>query len=196
MNLTITVITDENLRELDKLALEILNLQENLIFEKSEYSDGVNSGFLISKFDLPELTKIVTEKKGVLFCALGIEGEVLGYCLTSAITEFQDLYHGQSAVGRVELTIDSSLALKPRYLYQIAVRSDLRRSGVGIELLLAVKDKYPEGILTDILVSPINNEASLNFFRKQDFKMVGHLFLDSYRDFGQLVSEVFLWSTS
>ncbi len=152
-------------------------------------------GFLISSFSPAELSTLI-QKDGMLVCAFR-GTEILGYCLTTPITEFTELYQ-DSADGDLRTTSPfSATASTHRYLYQIAIDPTQMGHGVGQGLLEVVKQvSNGLSLLTDVLTSPIENSASRRFFQKSGFIPVGELTLKSYRDFGELKSEVLQYTPS
>ncbi len=152
-------------------------------------------GFLISSFSQAELSTLI-QKDGMLVCAFR-GTEILGYCLTTPISEFTELYQ-DSADGDLRTTSPfSATASTHRYLYQIATDPTQLGHGVGQGLLEVVKQASAGlSFLTDVLTSPIENSASRRFFQKSGFIPVGELTLKSYRDFGELKSEVLQYTPS
>ena len=80
------------------------------------------------------------------------------------------------------------------YLYQIGVSKNQTRSGIGSKLLEKAKTSTDKNLLTDVLIDPVSNDASLSFFQSNGFKEAGLLELDKYRSFGKLKSKVLTWS--
>jgi ribosomal protein S18 acetylase RimI-like enzyme len=148
--------------------------------------------FLISAFDLQELNGLL--ESGAALILLERENELVGYSLITPIEEFTALYapgSGDTFMPTTTIPIE-----KTDYLYQIAVAPKYSRRGFGYRLLELAKVHSQSGLLADILVQPLENSASIQFFEKNGFAECGTLILANYRDFGQLQSKVYLWTPS
>lgn len=185
----LTLTPDTAVDICDRIIPKVLGLQGSLIASRD--STVQSSGFLISAFEPKELLNLV-RSDGMLVCAIS-EHDLMGFCLTTPITEFTDLFENSDS-GK--FVAQEPLRLTPanhRYLYQIAVTQSQAGKGTGKALLdFAKKKSTGVTLLTDVLTSPIENAASRRFFRKNGFKPVGELTLQSYRNFGELRSEVLL----
>jgi ribosomal protein S18 acetylase RimI-like enzyme len=174
-------------QDIQDIIPKILKIQGAWIVSRE--TSTPSRGFLISLFSQAELSSLI-QKDGMLICA--IHGtEILGYCLTTPISEFTELYQ-DSADGDLRTTSPFSATVGThRYLYQIATDPTQLGHGIG-QGLLEVAKQASAGLsfLTDVLTSPIENSASRRFFQKSGFIPVGELTLKSYRDFGELKSEV------
>jgi ribosomal protein S18 acetylase RimI-like enzyme len=185
----ITLSSNTQAETFNRIIPEVLRLQQLLIASRA--NPAPKNGFLISSFDRTELLTLI-HSDGALVCATQ-ENELLGFCLTTPIREFTDLFQDAN-VG--EFHAQESLRITQsshRYLYQIATAPSKTGTGIGqglIEVVKSTSNGLP--LLTDVLTSPIENAASRQFFRKNGFKPVGELTLKSYRDFGELRSEVLL----
>ncbi len=183
------VITKDNLEEAEKLISDILELQKPLLRGRDE--TGSQSGFLISRFSREELVNTISA--GGEIHSLFHGDALVGYILTTGIHEFTDLllnYPGAKFVANFDFVLEGI----PTYLYQIAVAQSAQGQGLGRKMLNRLIVQKKNAILTDILVDPIKNQASLTFFKSNGFKLAGILTLPDYRDFGKLESEVLLWT--
>ena len=146
----------------EELLSSILHLQR--LWLAGPGSSELHSGFLISAFDPRELRHIVS-RSGRIFYAQATGQGLAGYVLMTSLSEFTDLYARPS-----EGVFNGTLPLDATYLYQIAVDRNMTREGVGSGLLKSVLDSTDVPIVTDVLESPMCNEASIRFFRKHGFK--------------------------
>jgi ribosomal protein S18 acetylase RimI-like enzyme len=168
---------------------ELLDLQRRFVL--SRRTSLTKSGFLISGFSLGELEGLF-QRQTRLYC-LRWEGQLRGYVLVTEIAEFQSyfaspedgFFHGEQPLKWDDLD----------YLYQICVDHRCHRTGQGSQLLRAVRAKESRNLLTDVLVEPLRNGPSIDFFRKNGFSLCGTLELLRYRDFGPLQSVVFVQTT-
>jgi ribosomal protein S18 acetylase RimI-like enzyme len=174
-------------QEIQEVLPEILQIQSSWIISRETVAP--KNGFLISSFSPEELSSLI-QKDGMLVCAFR-ESEILGYCLTTPILEFTSLYE-DSSEGDFHPSASQSISDSThRYLYQIATTPSQIGLGVG-QGLIEITQVASRGfaLLTDVLTAPIENTASRRFFRKNGFKPIGELTLKSYRNFGELKSEV------
>jgi ribosomal protein S18 acetylase RimI-like enzyme len=170
---------------------EVLKLQASLIATRDTAS--AEDGFLISVFDEKELRRLI-EKGGKLFTA-HFQNKFAGYLLVSNISEFTELLNekGEHSSGGKFIPTEPLQYENFDYLYQIAVARDMAGRSVGLNLLKKVQTETNRGLLTDVLISPIANNVSLRFFKKNGFQATGILKLAGYRTFGTLRSQVFTW---
>jgi ribosomal protein S18 acetylase RimI-like enzyme len=169
------------------LVPSILELQEVLLYRPGT----ISAGFLISRFTQDELRTVMNDKASRVFYERTGD-QVIGYLLLTDISEFDSYADGEER-GRIhwhETVKTESLT----YLYQIGTAPHAMRHGVASKLLGAAKHSSPRGLLADVLVEPVRNGASLDFFKRRAFRHVGDLHLHAYRDFGPLVSEILLWT--
>jgi len=182
---------------LTKIITDVLAIQSSLIATRETANS--KEGFLISLFNAEELMSII-QKGGRLIIAEYKTSETgkqtVGYLLMTPIAEFTDLLSNKSehsAHGRFTPSFEFDFA-NHEYLYQIGVSKEMKGHRVGRRLLEYVLKNATSGILTDILVEPVSNDISLQFFYKHDFLDAGLLELGEYRSFGQLKSKVLIWS--
>jgi ribosomal protein S18 acetylase RimI-like enzyme len=148
----------------------------------------VRYGFLISRFSDEELTHII-DSGGKLYCSI-TDGRLLAYLLESSLTEFTALFEdGDKGRYNAKQSINGT----ERYLYQIATSLKEGRTGLGTQLLNSFLRSDPLPVITDVLISPVNNLPSLNFFHRNGFTDSGILELPEYRSFGTLTSQVLTW---
>jgi ribosomal protein S18 acetylase RimI-like enzyme len=165
----------------------VLALQQQLLWSAAQRPAN---GFLISAFSLAELAALVDAPSTTLYLA-SRQALLLGYCLVTARREWDALC--SAAGGGVFQGPGDVPSGNWHYLYQIATRADCARRGIAGRLLDVAQREHPEGLLADVLVQPLRNEASLAFFASKGFHAIGELRLDDYRDFGALVSTVLWW---
>ncbi len=135
-----------------------------------------------------------------------------GYLILEAPTHFKAAYTDPSD-GLLDpfFVINPSLTLYPstnshnllellenpelRYIYQIAVRTDLRRQGVGTALINMSKQRSTYALLADTLFSPepYDNEASFQLFRRNGFKQSGTLDIRNFPVFQPCQTRVLTW---
>jgi len=167
----------------------VTSLQQRLLVDRHGKDDG--QGFLVSAFSEPEFQELMRTHDGEILSAF-VDSTFVGYVLTTAFTEFSSLYSGPNPIGLLTLLPGKSLAT-PRFLYQIAIAPEWMGKGVGKKLLDEVKTTSGGELLADVLVEPLHNKTSIEFFRRNGFQTVGELTLHNYRDFGALKSQVMLW---
>ncbi len=168
----------------------VLKVQSQLVATREQAR--ADKGFLISRFTPPEMHGLFINRDARLVVCEGADGDIQGYTLTTHVSEFTDLYKDGSG-GRLDVTRDLDFS-KFRYLYQIAVSPRSPRRGIGSALLARVKSETPGGLITDVLKSPVANQASIQFFLRHGFRREGLLTLGAYRSFGELQSEVYSWA--
>lgn len=185
-----TISSSSDSIEIHAAVERILIFQKQFIVKRN--AKNQEAGFLISELARDEVEEAV-KNGGKIFLAT-CRGELVGYALTAPIHEFSSLYQKGSSGSfsqSLELEIDFNSLV---YLYQIAIAPLYAGRGVGTSIINQVKsDSGTKGVLTDVLVEPLNNEASIRFFLKNQFRTIGILTLQNYRDFGQLKSEVLVW---
>jgi O-methyltransferase involved in polyketide biosynthesis/GNAT superfamily N-acetyltransferase len=186
-----------NVKKISKVLLDnnnpvikkILNLQKNLIAKNN--LDHYKTGFLVSSFQIQELINLI--HRGSLYY-IEEKDKIIGYAIVTPLNDFFKLCTNNKSDHLINHSplelINASLFC---YLYQIAVDKDSQYKGVGTSLIKYIKENAGKNILTDILIKPIKNKASLNFFAKNNFKQYGNLFVNNYRDFGKLISKVLIW---
>lgn len=167
---------------------DVLKLQKTLV--KTKDTANGNTGFLISLFKLHELLELVSKQEGLLICAYD-SNKLIGYLLKTSISEFENLVNNAQ---NCRFAPNSPISYENLdYLYQIASHPAYRKNGISRLLFSSLLQNTNKNILTDVLIDPVRNTASLNFFYKLGFKKHGLICLSSYRDFGALVSEVFIF---
>lgn len=168
----------------------VLTMQKLFIAKPSDVDR--RNGFLISVFDRNELKALLCSGGKLLL--LKSSEKLVGYALLTKVSEFTDLFgpgtHGHfSAAASIDY---SNLT----YLYQIAVDPQLAGQGLGRRLVDQSKQLAPTGLITDVLIEPLNNARSASLFELNGFIEKGTLVLEAYRDFGQLKSKVYEWLPS
>jgi ribosomal protein S18 acetylase RimI-like enzyme len=166
----------------------VLGLQREWLVDAS--SNAGQDGFLISRFDEAELARLVSNG-GVLYC-LRDELGLSAYLLMVPGTEFLGLFENPET-GVLQDGPEKLDRATLRYLSQIAVARRSARTGVGSLLLKRALERAGGPVVTDVLVTPLFNRASCEFFVRNGFEERGELRLARYRDFGALVARVFVW---
>lgn len=179
---------DQSSRGLDQVVDRLLRIQESVVIARNHTPPA--NGFLISNLSARELHELLCAAGTSLYVASTAD-EVEGFCLVTDIQEFLALGRGGST-GAFHFPAPVSFR-QADYLFQIGVSTAKSRAGTGTALVREAQKRHTTGLITDILVDPIENSASLAFFAKQGFEKVGELRIGQYRDFGQLISAVLLW---
>ena len=148
-----------------------------------------DAGFLVTCFSESELLGYL--KNGSALYTEVKDEKMIAFALTTPITVFTDQIKKNGSEFIKEQDFDLTGA---RYFYQMAVSRKHLNSGVGCKLLKKVIESEKCSLVADILTHPVRNDACLCFVKKHGFTRVGELRLTSYRDFGSLVSEVFVLS--
>lgn len=190
-SIQIEVMDSKVANSISTILLEVLHLQRSLIATRDSASR--ENGFLISAFSFEELQGLLGSD-GKLFVAR-IDGELVGYLLITSISEFSSLIGDGSdhASGGRLLGAPEFCFSEYKYLYQVAVSERTKGLGIGKRLLTEAKRNSSASLLTDVLIEPVPNDASLAFFWKNGFQNAGVLELGAYRTFGNLKSQVLVW---
>jgi ribosomal protein S18 acetylase RimI-like enzyme len=91
------------------------------------------------------------------------------------------LYQDET-VGRFETSIDAAFlngwvtGKGVGYIEQIGVKPGYSRLGIGSQLIAKSKLLKPQGLIADVFIHPVKNEASLQFFSYQGFEKAGILY--------------------
>lgn len=181
-------ISSANVDQHESVLRSVLRLQEKWIV-KAEHADTL-SGFLISALSFAELMGLI-RGGSELWCSIG-HSRLLAYCLITPPSEFTSLFKDEDR-GRFFAEGDINF-LETRYLFQVCTDKAISRKSVGSDLLGYLLKKVNCPLITDILTSPLNNSASIQFFKKNGFLEIGDLELAGYRDFGKLTSRVLIWN--
>ncbi|WAS91581.1 GNAT family N-acetyltransferase [Nannocystis punicea] len=168
-------------------------LQEELSMTRAEPQAVGAEGFLISGFSRAELLELASEPGAGLWLTVDrSDARLVGYCLTTGSHHFLELRAEESSGF---FTRQRAEWLRPRtYLYQIGVRRRGAHRGVGRALVEHVQAASPAGLVTDVVLRPVANEASRRFFSSCGFSEAGVLQLGSYRGQEQLSSLVMTWN--
>jgi ribosomal protein S18 acetylase RimI-like enzyme len=170
----------------------VRELQEELAMTRAEPQAVSAEGFLISGFSRAELLELAGEPESRLWLAVDrADATLVGYCLTTGSQHFLGLGAEESSGF---FTPQRGEWLRPRtYLYQIGVRRGGSHRGVGRALVEQVQATSPAGLVTDVVLRPVANDASRRFFAACGFIEAGALQLGSYRGQEQLSSLVMTW---
>lgn len=179
---------NRNTRLPNSLLEQILQIHDSVVISRSDVPPA--NGFLISRLTSCELDELLRADATDVYIASTAE-HMEGFCLVTHVHDLLDLCKDPAA-GELHYTQPTSIA-EADYLFQIAVMEQNSRAGIGSALVNVVKADHPNGLVADVLVEPVKNNASLAFFAKHGFETIGELHLARYRDFGKLVSNVLLW---
>ncbi|MFA6434507.1 MAG: GNAT family N-acetyltransferase [Elusimicrobiales bacterium] len=191
-NIQIDIFSSNSEAALRRIVGDTISVQSSLLVTRETAPE--KSGFLISSFAPEELIRLVVEN-GKLVTARQSR-RLVGYVLVTPISEFSSLLENDNnhASGGHFIPNKPVCFADFDYIYQIGVVRDASGMGVGGALLKRVMRETRKNLLTDILVSPISNKASLGFFIKNGFREAGLLELSEYRSFGKLKSKVLIWN--
>lgn len=161
---------------------DLLSLQKSLIVSPSEIPEQyLQTGFLLVPMTPEYVTSLLEKKGGQIICAY-LDQTLLGYIILTAASEFEELYQDPLTGHFEQIDIDvpnlhawlSDPAVG--YIEQIAVRPGYSRTGIGSQLIQISKKIKPHGLISDVFIYPVINNASLRFFLNQDFKSSGILY--------------------
>jgi hypothetical protein len=79
------------------------------------------------------------------------------------------------------------------YIDQIGISQNFIRKGIGTVLVKRAKELSPHGLLTDILIAPQLNQASLSFFSAQGFQEIGVMDIEGREGRPSLRTSVRIW---
>ena len=199
----IIAVTDKDSPSKNAVIEKLLALQRSLVIPVRQPipEENVKNGFLLIPMTPAYVGYLLDQKDGLIVGAY--QGETLvGYVLLIEIDEFKDLYQ-DNRLGYVEMP----LCLEPLesllsqttvgYIEQIAVKPGHAKRGIGTQLIEASKNLKPDGLVADVFLDPLTNEASLRFFSRLDFKMAGTLYQHPRSNFPYPHrTQVFLWNPS
>ncbi len=194
--LRFSVLTADNpeaTRTIEQTLAEIDALQTPLLIDRQ--AKDTENGFLIGSISNHEIQALLAEGAQI-HLARDTNGVLLAFAMMTSIQELTVLYTDRTD-GRLTLNYPAAFSEEEMqsavYLHRIALKADQRKTGLGTKLVQEIQRQTSHPIVTDILCQPIFNEASLRFFQKNSFQEFALLYLDNYRDFGQLVSKVLVW---
>lgn len=168
---------------------EVMALQRSLLAVEPTRAAGA-AGFLIGQWTRDDLTSVLREG-GVLSVVSDPSG-VVAFALATACDGPHGLIDGRYApAATLERPVDFGGL---RYVAQVGVKASARRRGFAGMLVRDICASSPEGVVADVVVEPVSNEASLAFFRGLGFCRVGRLSVARYPGFGPHTSEVLLWT--
>jgi ribosomal protein S18 acetylase RimI-like enzyme len=145
-----------------------------------------NNGFLATCFTQIELKELYDS--GATLITAEQDQKIAGFTMITGPSVFTEQLDSGAFSSQLSVELDY------QYLYQVAVLPQFKRMGLGHQLINEAKKFGTDGLIADILIEPLNNQASIDLFLKAGFQSRGILSLPSYRDFGALKSEVFTWS--
>lgn len=147
----------------EEIVSEILAVQKALLLplDVTEIPEFAKSGFLTVAMT-PEYVQ-ACEKRVLAY----VDGKVVGYVILETIERFKEWAEGREFTGDLGplsnfYTID-----------QIGVLTPYARQGVGTALVNYAKKLSPGGLLTDAVLEPYPNLASMAFFQRQGFRLLG-----------------------
>lgn len=180
---------------------DLLALQRSLIvpLQIPIPEENAKNGFLLIQMTSEYVNNLLEQKDGLIVSAY--QGQsLLGYILLIDISEFKELYEDEK-IGFIETNIDltvlEKLLSQPNlgYIEQIGVKPGYSRKGIGTQLIEASRKLKPNGLVADVFLEPLTNEASIHFFSKNGFKKVGILHQHPRKDFPHSHrTQVFFWN--
>ncbi len=145
---------------------------------QSERSSTYDGGILVANYSRTELEEFSHGYASDLWVAA--EGSlVVAYCI---VTDLRHLVDFAPAVA-------SRVAPGHLYIAQLATAKPHGRRGLASRLIDSVRSTVGVALVTDVLIEPITNHASLSFFAKVGFRDVMDV-ESSFREFGRTVSRV------
>jgi GNAT superfamily N-acetyltransferase len=145
---------------------------------QAECLGAYDDGFLIADYSPDEYAEFACAPGSEIWVATQGVG-VLAYCV---VTDPQHLFEfAPSAAQRIHA--DS------RYVAQLATTKQYKRRGLASALIDTVRSAAGARLVTDVIVQPIVNHASLRFFVSQSFRPVMDV-ESTFRAFGRTVSRV------
>jgi len=179
-NATILTI-DKSSPSRNEVICELLALQKSLIvsLQKPIPEENQRTGFLLVPMTPEYVSHLLDQKEGCIVCAY-LDQTLVGYILLTGTSEFKELYQDET-VGLFESSDDlsqlNSWLAKDSvgYIEQIAVRPGYSKMGIGSQLIATSKQLNPQGLIADVFIHPVMNEASLMFFSHLGFTRAGLL---------------------
>jgi hypothetical protein len=166
------LVVDKNNASYDEIILDLLSLQKSLIVCPSQIPEPfMKTGFLLVSMTSEYVASLLEKKGGQMIC-MYLDQTLLGYIILTEAAEFEELYQDISA-GRFETTLSLSSIhdwlSDPAvgYIEQIGIRPGYSRIGKTIK---------PHGLISDVFIDPVKNNASLCFFSSQNFTSPGILY--------------------
>lgn len=181
-NQSITLsVFDRHSKNKDRVIKELLDVQRSLIIsiQSPIPEDNAQNGYLLIRMTPEYIDNLLQNRQGQIVAAYQQE-MLVGYILLTDIAEFKELYEDEE-IGFIETPIDFAVLdtllsqLEIAYIEQIAVKPGYSRQGVGKQLIEKSKKLKPGGLVADVFLEPLTNEASLQFFSKVGFEKVGVL---------------------
>lgn len=175
------VVIDKNYQASDKIIFDLLSLQKALIVCPSEIPESFKkTGFLLVPMTPEYVNSLLEKKEGKIICAYA-EQTLIGYIILTLATEFEELYqdalNGHFDTDLNQSTLHAWLSDSAvGYIEQIGVKPGYARMGIGSELIEISKILKPHGLISDVFIYPVKNDASLGFFFSQDFISPGILY--------------------
>jgi ribosomal protein S18 acetylase RimI-like enzyme len=172
----ITLVTvDKNNPSKIQVIPELLALQKSLLISLKNPipEEFLKTGFLLVPMTTEYVSHLLEEKEGIFILAY-LEQNLVGYILLTNTSNFTELYQDGSA-GFLETSINfvklqswlNNSAVG--YIEQIGVKPSYSRMGIGSQLIAKSKELKPLGLVADVFIYPVKNEASLRFFAHQGF---------------------------
>jgi len=195
------ILTDQNSPSKDRVIEELLTLQRSLIIpiQHPIPNQYIQDGFLFIPMNPEYLNNLLEQKDGCIVGAY-LEEILVGYILLTDISEFKELYR-EASIGSIETTMDmqklESLLMPSSigYIEQIGVTTSHSRKGIGSLLINTCKKLKPGGLVADVFIDPMKNEASLHFFSHKGFQEFGILYQNPRADFPYAHrTQVFFWN--
>lgn len=198
---TTIIITDKSSPSKSEVIKNLLDLQRSLIIQvgKPVPEEYAKNGFLLIQMPPEYVENLLEQKDGLIVGAY--QGQTLvGYILLIDISEFKELYQEES-IGCIETSIDLEMleTLLSRstvgYIEQIAVKRGYSKTGIGTQLINASKKLKPDGLVADVFIDPLTNDASLHFFSRLGFEKSGILHQNPTVNFPYAHrTQVFFWN--
>lgn len=179
-NISINVV-DRHSALKNEVIDDFLALQESLVIplQTPVLEESAKNGHLLIQLTGAYINQLLEEKNGLIICAY-LEQTLVGYIVITDISGFKELY--EESTGFVEPVVDLSVMEKILlqtdigYIEQIGVKPGYSRRGIGARMIQISKKLKSNGLIADIFLEPVKNEASLQFFFRQGFEKSGILY--------------------
>lgn len=151
----------------DTIIKDLLHLQSSLLYQEDSEREN---GFLLVMMTLEYISSLLENGEAKIITAYN-DSSLIGYIILTPISVFKELYLDKNN-GFIEPLDQEALMLLEKesfYIEQIAVHPDHTRSGIGTLLINYCKSLPLKSLVADVFISPIENKASLSFFKKQGF---------------------------
>ncbi|CAF1284552.1 unnamed protein product [Didymodactylos carnosus] len=162
------------------------------------------SGFLVGKMAMKYLQELLEEvQTSIIFIVEPMESKIYGYAILTSPAKYKDILNDLHLASALDKKQWNDIINNPniRYITQMGIINDARRTGLGTFLIEKCKTLYSDGLLAGMMLEPLENKASYKFFtsRRNGFSCVGYFDLQamiySGNTFPPTKTTVVIWKT-